>query len=119
MNEQDIENLSLHELEQVDAQCEAYSSAWHSGASPRIEDLIESLSSDLKLVLAIELVELDMELRRSAGETPSIESYCERFPQWADAFEIRLKPVAGNKEASNSNLRLPGYEVWIPIRVRR
>ena len=50
------------------------------GDRPRIEDYLDGRSGDSRHRLLTEMVRVERELRRSAGESPSPEEYVRRFP---------------------------------------
>jgi hypothetical protein len=73
----------------VDRACSRFEAAWRRGLAPRIEAILEDLSEsggDRALLLA-ELLALELELRQSAGECPSIGGYLERFPDHVDVVD--------------------------------
>ena len=73
----------------IDRACARFEDAWRQGQVPRIEPILREFGEsggDRTLLLA-ELLALELELRRSAGERPSIGSYHERFPDHGDLVE--------------------------------
>jgi serine/threonine-protein kinase len=79
--------LSPDEARHVDAVCRAFEAAWSSGRRPRIEDDLPPDPGPLRDVLAFELIALELELRRDAGERPSTADYLARFSDRADAIK--------------------------------
>ena len=55
-----LEALSLEDLEQVDAACDALAAAWKRGESPRLEDVILAAPESLRWTLAAELVRTEV-----------------------------------------------------------
>jgi serine/threonine-protein kinase len=83
----------------IDAACEEFESAWRQDLAPRIEAFVESEPPPVRAELLYELVALEVELRRGAGEVPALSEYQQRFPadsdvvarafgeSWPDHFE--------------------------------
>jgi WD40 repeat protein/serine/threonine protein kinase len=76
-----LEMLTDSQLWRLDQICDGFESAWRAGLSPRIEDLLEEASSPDRDVLARELILIEVDLRRDAGEGPAIDEYRRRFPE--------------------------------------
>jgi serine/threonine protein kinase/formylglycine-generating enzyme required for sulfatase activity len=90
------ETLSLIALEELNEVCEAFEEAWKAGpARPRIEDYLASQTAGKRAALFQMLLEVEIELRTRAGESPDPREYVGRFDPFADevrsAFN-RLKP---------------------------
>jgi serine/threonine-protein kinase len=54
--------------------------AWKAGTRPRIEDYVAEADESLVISLLEELLRVEQELRRRAGEDPRPEEYAVRFP---------------------------------------
>ena len=63
-----------------DAECDRFESAWRAGRRPRIEDHLAAVPEAQRPALLRELVLLETDYRRLAGEQPSAEEYLARFP---------------------------------------
>jgi WD40 repeat protein len=76
--------LLLH-AEQV---CRQFEAAWRRGGRPRIEDFLQSEpgSTLLGRFLLEELLLIELEYRRRAGEPPRLEEYQQRFPDLDPAW---------------------------------
>jgi len=70
----------------IDRACARFEDAWRLGQALRIETILDEFGGDRTLLLA-ELLALELELRQSAGERPTIGSYHERFPDQGDLVE--------------------------------
>jgi tetratricopeptide (TPR) repeat protein len=71
--------------------CDRFEAVWRSGGRPRVEDFLEGVPADRRAALVRELVLLDRDHRRLAGESPAADEYRARFPEagdgwWAEAF---------------------------------
>src|SRR4051812_25426551 len=56
---------------------------WRLGQRPNLEELLVGLTGPRRAAVLRELVNLEMELRFRAGETPRAEDYLRRFPELA------------------------------------
>lgn len=72
--------MGLDRAKAVDAICDQYEEAWAEGARPRIEDYLHLTSPLERRSLLRELLAVDCELRRGAGEQPTADQYLARFP---------------------------------------
>jgi hypothetical protein len=64
----------------VDRALESFEAAWRKGARPALGDYLEGVTEE-RLVLLVELVHAELELRLTAGEPARVEDYLERFPE--------------------------------------
>ncbi len=110
---QQLEQLPQEDLESIDELCDVYASDWKSGNIPKIEMIVEAAPERFKMLLALELIELDSELHRRRGELPSIEGYVSRFPHWSNEIRSRVGIARDNDNNASIRhpLRFPGYEI--------
>ncbi len=80
--------LSLIDSELVDQACDRFERAWRSGEWPCIEAYLDSVQEPSRAILLIELVKLELELRRGLGERPSASEYAIRFPDQRNAIDL-------------------------------
>ncbi len=73
---------SLSQLAYIDNACDQFESAWQSAERPAIEDYLTHCTAPRRPELFRSLLDLDVDYRRRAGESPSIEEYCDRFPEY-------------------------------------
>jgi tetratricopeptide (TPR) repeat protein len=102
--------LPVHALDwsRLDATIARFESACWSGARPMIEDYLPSDPGPEREALLRELVLVDQELRRKAGQGTPVEAYLERFPELAaDAPLIR-------RLSSDKSSSCPGIEACAP-----
>jgi serine/threonine-protein kinase len=78
-NDPESEYLALEW--QVDAVCLRFEAAWQAGQRPDLEAYLADAQEPLRSALLRELIALDIEYRRRAGESPSLEDYRDRFPE--------------------------------------
>lgn len=79
--------LSSGDARRVEAVCRSFEADWSSGRRPRIEDALPPESGPLRDATAFELIALELELRRQAGERPSAAEYRERLADLSDAID--------------------------------
>jgi WD40 repeat protein/tRNA A-37 threonylcarbamoyl transferase component Bud32 len=80
-NAEPSSTVALSGLGRIDHACDAFEAAWKAAAAgerPRIESFLEDVPE--RTALAFQLVALEVEYRRRAGEEPRAEEYQDRFP---------------------------------------
>jgi WD40 repeat protein/tRNA A-37 threonylcarbamoyl transferase component Bud32 len=76
----------------INAAADRFERAWKPGARPRIEDYLAEVDESRWPALLNELVRVETELRRKAGEDPGLEEYVTRFPQHAALIQAVFSP---------------------------
>jgi eukaryotic-like serine/threonine-protein kinase len=91
----DPATLPLTDIRRVNAACERFESAWRAGAASRIriEDVLEGWTQPGLGTLIAELIALELELRRDAGESPRPREYLDRFSGHAREIEAAFAGV--------------------------
>jgi serine/threonine protein kinase len=74
----------------VDKACGDFEAAWQAGQRPRIEDYLAGVAETDRLPLLRELVKLEIDLRRQAGEQPLYAEYAARFPDHLEVVQVVL-----------------------------
>jgi serine/threonine-protein kinase len=74
---------ALAEQNRIDLLCDQFESAWRSGGRPELDSFAEDTSVKDRSALIVELVAVDLEYRRRAGERPGLAEYADRFPEAA------------------------------------
>jgi serine/threonine protein kinase/WD40 repeat protein/tetratricopeptide (TPR) repeat protein len=75
------------QLRRVIVACERYEADWSAGRRPRIEQFLADDPGPDRPALLRELLAVELELRRGAGERPDLMEYRERFPDDAGLIE--------------------------------
>ena len=75
------DSLPLFVAQRVDAVCNGYELAWQAGKRPHLENYLDGQLE--RAALLRELIALDLELCRGAGEVPQCREYARRFPEVA------------------------------------
>jgi serine/threonine protein kinase len=78
-------NLTLSAWRHVDAICDEFDRAWRDGGRPRAEEFLQPVDEPAQTRLLRELILLEVEYRRAAGESPTRAEYVERFPEQQEA----------------------------------
>ena len=82
----------------VDAFCDRFENAWLAGHPERIESCLANCDSSLQEHLLGELLRIELELRRKAGDSPQEEEYLERFATHSqvvrEVFSETIKHIA-------------------------
>jgi len=79
--ENDVPRPSPQDLpRKIDAVCSEFERLWRAGQSPRIEQYVDQIPREGRDTGLTELVALEIELRREAGESPDAAVYFSRFP---------------------------------------
>ena len=78
------EQPSVRRLEEI---CDAFKAAWAAGQRPRIEEALEDTPAPERTALLPRLLSLELEVRRSRGEQPTLREYRKRFSEYATQVE--------------------------------
>jgi hypothetical protein len=98
----------------INAACNRFELAWQGGQRPRIEDYLAGAAPPEQPELLRELVALEIDYRRKAGEDPSADEYRARFPALASVAlpESRAARHPGGSSKPAAQLpAVPGYEL--------
>jgi hypothetical protein len=84
----------LEQARVLDALCDAFEDACRLGKRPALEDFLLTVPPALHAGLLPELLRLDRDYRRTAGERPTRDEYARRFPQAAAALGVLFPEAA-------------------------
>ena len=86
------DGLALSDRVRIDAACDRFEAAWRAGERPDVLAYLADLPADgpAHAALLRELLIVDCEFRRAAGEDPDGLDYRARFPEHADAVSAAL-----------------------------
>lgn len=86
-NEYDSSRECSVELQlRIDQICDAFELRCQRNERPRIEDYLDETLGNVETQLA-ELVLVELVYRRKGGDTPTIDEYVTRFPNYNDVFK--------------------------------
>lgn len=128
MSGENAESNRADVLRELDSICDRYEAAWRGDVPPRLEDFLnlpsghdESRHSEWREELLRELLTLELTYRERAGQRPTREEYCDRFPshqvivervfqeysrQFVETQQLRSTEIGSNAEApAASSLR--------------
>jgi serine/threonine-protein kinase len=97
----------LARARRVNHACEQFEIHWRRGNCPRIEDLLADAEPGDRRTLFSELLALEVELRREAGEFPCFADYGTRFAEFTEP----ITAIFG--AAQQGTTRETATEVWI------
>jgi hypothetical protein len=90
----------------IDERCNQYEQEWTAGRSPHIETYLAGINGEDRVVLWLELVLVDQQLRRRRGETPTLAEYQDQCPDWPIVLDVETDPLGA--------LAAPGQPVTEP-----
>jgi tetratricopeptide (TPR) repeat protein/tRNA A-37 threonylcarbamoyl transferase component Bud32 len=86
----DVDPRPLAILVRVDQICDRFEAAWpdpgQTAPRPRIEDYLGDTPEPERSQLLAQLLALELEYRRAAGENPSLDDYQSRFPDHSEVL---------------------------------
>jgi serine/threonine protein kinase len=109
----------------VDRLCRRFEEAWIAGERPSLEDYLAQAEGSERKALLRELLHLEVEYRRRAGQAPTQAEYRSRFPDATDLIDgcLGMSRTVDHGAASESTgphpplpaggptPQLPGYEI--------
>src|SRR5262245_6915485 len=90
--------LSLTEARQIVQACDDFEAAWKAGQRPDARGYLGEASGPVRAALLRQLLLLDWDYRRRAGDDPRAEDYHARFPDDATLVEDVGREMAGSLE---------------------
>src|SRR5688572_15079602 len=94
---------SLSQFHEINAICGEFELAWKKGTPVPVEHFLDRYTTLPRTDLLVQLLGLELRLRRDAGETPNFEQYQERFA----AEESIVASVWSNAKADAEPDRIP------------
>ena len=73
--------VSPTEARQIDSTCDSFEAAWKTGDRPNPADFSKPITESARSALLRQLLLLDWEYRRRAGDDPRSADYRGRFPR--------------------------------------
>jgi eukaryotic-like serine/threonine-protein kinase len=98
------ENSSLEQARRIHSVCEDFERRWRDGDRAPIENLLESVEHGDRPALLEELLILEIELRRAAGEGPTLAEYRTRFPAALEQVAAAFAQAAGASRGSRETV---------------
>jgi WD40 repeat protein len=91
----------------INAAADRFERAWKHGPRPRIEDYLAEVDEQRRPRLLEELLRVECELRRRAGEEPVVAEYAPCFPEHAALIEAVFGPCPSRPAPSIPKHELP------------
>jgi WD40 repeat protein/serine/threonine protein kinase len=82
----DLDDLTDSQARRIDQVCDGFETVWKSGRRPRIEAFLDGCHGTVRAVLLHELVLLEADYRKQAGEALELDDYRRRFSDFQDAW---------------------------------
>jgi serine/threonine protein kinase/WD40 repeat protein len=79
----DEPRLQNSDTQRIDALCDQFERAWKAGSSPDIADYLQELAEPSCPTALRELLNVELEMRWGRRESPTLEEYQQRFPDYA------------------------------------
>jgi eukaryotic-like serine/threonine-protein kinase len=103
----DPPSVSLATLRRAVGACDRFEAAWRAGGRPRIEEHLGETAGAERAVLFRKLLELEVELRLTAGERPAPQDYRPRFPDSGDVIDaVVAEALAAHPPTAVGRFRL-------------
>ncbi|MDR3638192.1 MAG: serine/threonine-protein kinase [Isosphaeraceae bacterium] len=112
------DELPLADLIYIDESCDRFESSWRSGVRPELEAFLDGAQGQARQKLLRELLALDLEFRRGAGEHPDVADYITRFPDHTLVVESVFAPPASGfktRMATRGGTGRSGIAVLDPV----
>jgi WD40 repeat protein/tRNA A-37 threonylcarbamoyl transferase component Bud32 len=97
-----MSDLPTTDWTRINDVADRFERAWKTGSRPRIEDFLAEAEPGLREAFLEELLRVELELRRRAGEDPTAEEYRERFPEQGAVVEAAFAPVTSESGGTES-----------------
>jgi WD40 repeat protein len=91
----------------INAAADRFERAWKHGPRPRIEDYLTEVDDQRRAALLYELLRVELELRRRAGDDPAPAEYAARVPEHAELIEAVFTPRSDRSTPSQARHDLP------------
>lgn len=96
------EEMSDEQLEMLHDACSRFESAYAADPAIRCEDFLADASDELSSILLVELLEIEVFIRKGRGEHPQRQDYKERFPN----RQRELAMIFSGEDADDATERL-------------
>ena len=124
--QQNSEPLSLAAKRRIDGLADEFEAAWQQSHDPRIEDFLPRVDVAERPELLKCLVEVELALRRAAGDTPSAAEYQDRFGDslilaelWGDATHDPEMETQSSRDVAVSDRAATKEPLPVPQRIGR
>lgn len=95
-------------MRQIDQICDRFEQAWLAGEQPRIETYLREISEPQRVNLFLQLLSVELELRRGEQPLPDRSEYLRRFPGQSQAVIDAFGGSTPAKDADEHFAEAPG-----------
>lgn len=99
---------------QIDELADRFEAAWKEGRRPRIEDFLADVAPPARGELFRELLRLEVELRKRSGESPAVDEYLGRFPEYRVDVNAAFSSAAGSRQSKSRSVATDYTQPWSP-----
>ena len=85
-------SISVRAFERINAVCEEFERDWQEGKRPRLEVFLAGFAGPERAALLRNLLALEVDCRRRAGDSPKLEDYARRQLGVLRFIDLRFKP---------------------------
>ena len=110
----DHHQLPLALAVELDRLCDRFGAEWAAGRRPKAEDYLNCVGEGLRAPLLGELLRVELEARRAAGEEITQQEFLNRFPGDTAAVEVAFQttvPVVPSRNGHAGAERVGKYQV--------
>src|SRR5262249_22548716 len=111
---QALDQLPLALARQIDRVCDHFEEDWLAGRRPRVEDYLGQAPDEARPALVRELLRVELEQRRRAGERPAPDEYSSRFPEHLALIGSLLSRTL-TADAVPPSPPAPAADSWAPL----
>ena len=85
---------------QIDQTCDRFESVWRANKRPMLEEFLGVIDTCDRPALLHDLLLLDWDYRKHAGENPQTKDYLDRFPEYASVIEAVGDEMTAAREST-------------------
>ena len=93
-------SLPASQREVLEQLCDHFEDAWRGGEGPRMENYVPRIGEAYRNALLQELVAVEVQLRREAGQSPQVAEYVARFPGQHAVIDAGFALASGQPPAN-------------------
>ena len=97
-----FDTLTLEQQIRLDRLCDGFEQGWAAGNPPSIDRMLEEFPNEHRSTLFLELVQLEVEIRRQRAEHPTLAEYRLRFPGRAEALAALFLLLPGERPCDSA-----------------
>ena len=99
MSIQPESDSAVPDLDRLDAFCDRFENAWIAGERPSLAAILAEAGSAERPLLFSYLLEIDLDYRIRAGETPRVDDYAGDFPNYRPVIQRQIHAAETSSQA--------------------